>query len=104
MAQLAPHIDKTNSALKDKFLDEAKFYKVCIIGRDLKYVFTLRSALKVKWTRVPDLVERRRVFLKGGFAYVPESEQSSIVFQEFQTNLNKALEVKVPALTLCHLV
>ncbi|THH14337.1 hypothetical protein EW146_g5968, partial [Bondarzewia mesenterica] len=47
---------------------------------------------KVKWTRVPDLIERRRVFLKGGWAYVPGREQSSIVFQEFQTNLEKALE------------
>jgi DNA primase large subunit len=48
----------------------------------------------VKWTQVPDLVEKRRVFLKGGWAYVPGREQSSIVYQEFETNLMKALEVK----------
>lgn len=48
---------------------------------------------KVKWTRVPDLVEKRKVFLKGGMAYVPMKEQSSIVFQEFQKSLEKALEV-----------
>ncbi|KAF8163232.1 eukaryotic and archaeal DNA primase, large subunit-domain-containing protein [Crassisporium funariophilum] len=48
---------------------------------------------KVKWTRVPDLVEKRRVFLKGGWAYVPSREQSSIVFQEFEDHLEKALEV-----------
>ncbi|TFK42657.1 eukaryotic and archaeal DNA primase, large subunit-domain-containing protein [Crucibulum laeve] len=48
---------------------------------------------KVKWTRVPDLVEKRRVFLKGGFAYVPGREQSSIVFQEFEVQLGKALEM-----------
>ncbi|THH01245.1 hypothetical protein EW026_g1417 [Hermanssonia centrifuga] len=47
---------------------------------------------KVKWTRVPDLVEKRKVFLKDGMAYVPAREQSSIVFQEFSSSLEKALE------------
>jgi DNA primase large subunit len=53
----------------------------------------MTSFMKVKWTRVPDLVEKRRVFLKNGWAYVPGKEQSSIVFQEFQVQLEKALEV-----------
>ena len=48
---------------------------------------------QVKWTRVPDLVEKRRVFLRNGWAYVPSREQSSIVFQEFQIRLERALEV-----------
>ena len=51
-------------------------------------------ALKVKWTRVPDLVERRKVFLKKGWAYVPAIEQSSIVFQAFESHLMKDLEVR----------
>jgi DNA primase large subunit len=49
--------------------------------------------LQVRWTSVPDLVEKRKVFLKDGWAYVPSKEQSSIVFQEFQTRLEQALEV-----------
>jgi DNA primase large subunit len=49
---------------------------------------------KVPWTRVPDLVERRRVVLRGGVAYVAGREQSSIVFQQFHTDLEKALEVR----------
>ncbi|KAI0006096.1 DNA primase large subunit [Russula compacta] len=53
---------------------------------------------KVKWTSVPDLVEKRRVFLKDGWAYVPSREQSSIVFQEFQTRLEQALEMTAKAL------
>lgn len=53
----------------------------------------------MKWTRVPDLVERRKVFLKGGWAYVPHREQSSIVFQEFEDHLERALEVCDP--TFC---
>ena len=48
---------------------------------------------QVKWSRVPDLVEKRKVFLKAGWAYVPSRQQSSIVFQEFDVHLEKALEV-----------
>ena len=50
--------------------------------------------LKVKWTRIPDLVEKRRVVLKRGWAYVPGKEQSALVFHEFQTTLERALEVR----------
>ncbi|KAJ6496616.1 eukaryotic and archaeal DNA primase, large subunit-domain-containing protein [Mycena vitilis] len=46
---------------------------------------------KVRWTRVPDLVDKRKVFLKGGWAYVPSREQSSIVYQEFETHLERDL-------------
>ncbi|KAK7693362.1 hypothetical protein QCA50_002930 [Cerrena zonata] len=53
---------------------------------------------KVKWTRVPDLVEKRKVFLKDGMAYVPQREQSSIIFQEYQKSLEKALELTAKAL------
>ncbi|EIN07484.1 DNA primase large subunit [Punctularia strigosozonata HHB-11173 SS5] len=48
--------------------------------------------VKVRWTRVPDLVEKRRVFLKQGMAWVPSSQQSSIVFQAFQSSLEEALK------------
>lgn len=64
-----------------------------------KYVLSLWkilshiNAFQVKWSRVPDLVEKRRVFLKRGWAYVPSQEQSSIIFQEFETQLDKALEM-----------
>jgi len=48
---------------------------------------------KVRWTRVPRLVESRRVFLRGGMAYVPSREQSSFIIQEFQNNLEDGLLV-----------
>lgn len=47
------------------------------------------------WTRVPDLVATRRVFLRGGYAFVPSSLQSSIVFQAFTNQLSLALEKTV---------
>ena len=39
------------------------------------------------------MVEKRKVVLKAGMAYVPASEQASIVLQEFQSHLEKDLEV-----------
>ena len=49
---------------------------------------------------MPDLVEKRKVFVKAGYAYVPAHEQSSIVFQEFESQLEKSLEVSKHAQTL----
>lgn len=56
------------------------------------------SWFKVDWERVPELVESRRVFLRGGKAYVPGREQSSMVVAEFTGRLDRALEVCPP----CH--
>jgi DNA primase large subunit len=47
---------------------------------------------KVPWTKVLDLVEKRKVFLRGGVAWVPMREQASLVFAEFSNRLNKELE------------
>lgn len=57
----------------------------------------LKDNIQVKWTRVPELVGKRQVVLKRGWAYVPAKEQASIVFQEFQTKLEDALEVSAQA-------
>jgi DNA primase large subunit len=48
---------------------------------------------KVDWERVPELVEQRRVLVKGGKAYVPQKEQLSLVVDEFTRQLDKGLEV-----------
>ncbi|CUS08469.1 unnamed protein product [Tuber aestivum] len=47
---------------------------------------------KVDWERVYDLVDQRKVLLRGGKAYVPESQQPSLVIAEFTARLEKALE------------
>ena len=52
-----------------------------------------RNWFKVDWTRVPELVERRTVFIKKGKAYVPIKEQQSMVIAEFKNRLDKGLEV-----------
>jgi DNA primase large subunit len=51
------------------------------------------SWFKVDWTRVPELVERRGVFVRAGKAYVPGREQASMVVAEFGSRLERALEV-----------
>ncbi|KAH7339642.1 DNA primase large subunit [Rhizoctonia solani] len=47
---------------------------------------------KVHWTRVTDLVATRKVYLERGYAYVPSKDQNSIVYQEFSSRLERALE------------
>ncbi|KAI9777919.1 MAG: hypothetical protein M1839_008454 [Geoglossum umbratile] len=53
---------------------------------------------KVEWERVPELVETRKVLLKGGKAYVPIREQLSLIVAEFSSRLEKALELTSRAL------
>ena len=53
---------------------------------------------KVDWTRVPELVEYRTVFLRKGKAYVPMREQTSMIMTEFTNRLEKALELTSRAL------
>lgn len=56
------------------------------------------SWFKVNWTRVPELVEHRTIFLSKGMAYVPMREQTSMVMTEFTNRLEKALEMTSRAL------
>jgi len=51
------------------------------------------SFVKVDWDRVTDLVEQRRVFLKGGKAYVPLSMQMSLLMTEFTSRLERGMDV-----------
>lgn len=53
---------------------------------------------KVDWTRVPDLVEQRRVFLRAGKAYVPAREQPAMICAEFADRLERAMLVTARAL------
>ncbi|KAJ2936721.1 hypothetical protein H1R20_g374, partial [Candolleomyces eurysporus] len=82
---------------EEKTAYDTELYSVYNIGSkkeaERRAAFEKEKYLKVKWSRVPDLVEKRRVFLKRGWAYVPSQEQSSIIFQEFETQLDKVLEM-----------
>ncbi|PGH23238.1 hypothetical protein AJ80_02654 [Polytolypa hystricis UAMH7299] len=56
------------------------------------------SWFKVDWDKVPELVERRGVFLRKGKAYVPMREQLSMILAEFTARLERALEFTSRAL------
>lgn len=76
----------------------AEQLKKCIWAnsKDREDTFRSESWFKVPWYTVPDLVGQRRVFIKGGMAYVPQSLQISLVLQEFTSRLEAALEVSAP--------
>ncbi|GAA5940600.1 DNA primase subunit PRI2 [Sporobolomyces koalae] len=56
------------------------------------------SFFKVDWTKVTDLVGQRKVFLKAGKAYVPSSQEFSLVAAEFAARLSRGLELTAKAL------
>lgn len=49
---------------------------------------------KVDWEKVPELIERRAVFIRKGKAYVPQREQLSMVIADFTARLEKAMEAR----------
>ena len=56
------------------------------------------SFVQVPWYRVPDLVEKRKVFVHKGTAWIPTREQASLVLAEFQGRLQTQLELTARAL------
>lgn len=56
------------------------------------------SYFKVEWTKVPDLVSMRKVLIIAGMAYVPVSEQSSMISAEYAERLANALQMTARAL------
>ncbi|KAL8694418.1 MAG: hypothetical protein Q9218_000910 [Villophora microphyllina] len=53
---------------------------------------------KVDFETISELVEARRIFVKGGKAFVPTKEQMSIVLADFHDRLNRGLELTARAL------
>ena len=72
--ELAPHLANATPSLRRNEMDESGWFKV-------------------DWDTVPELVESRRVYVKGGQAYVPAREQMTMVLAEFEARLEKGLEV-----------
>ncbi|XP_063047938.1 DNA primase large subunit [Engraulis encrasicolus] len=53
---------------------------------------------KVPFQDALDLVRSRKVFLKGGYAYIPHQDIISIVLNDFRTRLSKALALTARSL------
>ncbi|KAL4400882.1 DNA primase subunit Pri2 [Malassezia pachydermatis] len=60
--------------------------------------FDSETFVQVPWHRVPDLIEKRKVFVHRGTAWIPNKEQSSLVLAEFQNQLQTQLEQTARAL------
>ncbi|RXK40958.1 DNA primase large subunit [Tremella mesenterica] len=73
-------------------MSSASQLRTCL-GQGKEDTFKVESWFKVPWWTVPDLVGSRRVFIKGGMAYVPQSLQLSLVLQAFAARLERALEI-----------
>ncbi|KAK9473199.1 eukaryotic and archaeal DNA primase, large subunit-domain-containing protein [Dipodascopsis tothii] len=56
------------------------------------------SYFKVDFERVPDLIEARSVFLRGGKAYIASAQQLMVVMSEFESRLMRGLELTARAL------
>ncbi|SJX64099.1 related to PRI2-DNA-directed DNA polymerase alpha, 58 KD subunit (DNA primase) [Sporisorium reilianum f. sp. reilianum] len=80
--------------------EEKRSYREQLVATHPKMASTFESEtfFKVDWTRVTDLVEKRRVFMQAGQAWVPIKEQSSLVLAEFQSRLLRDLEMTARAL------
>ncbi|PHH50443.1 putative DNA primase large subunit [Ceratocystis fimbriata CBS 114723] len=52
---------------------------------------------KVDWMRVPELVESRKAYLRGGKAYVPGREQTAMICAEFSKHMEQQLELTARA-------
>lgn len=80
--------------------EEKRTYREQLVATHPKMASTFESEtfFKVNWTRVTDLVEKRRVFMRAGQAWVPVKEQASLVLAEFQSRLLRDLEMTARAL------
>ena len=56
---------------------------------------------KVKWVQAMDLVQHRRVLLRGGYAFVPRDKLVNLVISKFRTNVSAPRASCVRALALC---
>lgn len=78
-AHLVPIDDKAKSALLEDL-------KCCSPGKEADDFF------RVPFEYVPDLVARRTVLVRGGWAYVAKSESFAIILSRFRDNLEHWME------------
>lgn len=62
-------------------------------------IFEKEIFYKIPFEQVADLVQRRVVYINKGTAYVPSSEQLSLILNEFKKNLRDSMEYLAGMLT-----
>lgn len=71
----------------------SKELSACLWGKERSVEVKDLEWFKVPWTQVPDLIATRRVYVRAGVAYVPQSLQIALVLQAFSSRLETALEL-----------
>lgn len=61
--------------------------------------YAAENYIKADWWTVPDLVARRGVYLRAGKAFVPDSQQLSLIANEYSKSLEKALDATARVLS-----
>lgn len=83
-------VESLNLGWREAPEEEREYYKNQLRAASPKQQVENRY-FKIEFTNVPALVGRREVFLHKGFAFVPESQELSIISSEFATRLEKAM-------------
>jgi len=84
------------SGIRPERMREESFFKVSLMAFSVSILAVLTRSLcglQVDWTKVTDLVGQRKVLLRAGKAYVPSSQEFSLVAAEFASRLSRGLEV-----------
>jgi DNA primase large subunit len=90
-AWLSAHNLKYKAISKDEAFALSKELSATLAARREPGETEKQEHYKVPFEEVIDLVRQRRVFLKGGFAYVPASDLVSIVTTRVRSHLSKQL-------------
>ncbi|CDS08326.1 hypothetical protein LRAMOSA02274 [Lichtheimia ramosa] len=83
--------------IRDK-LEACAVWKASKANQSTRAIVDSETYFKVDFEKVPDLLSNRSVYIEGGVAYVPMSDQVSLVMDEFRRMLSAALEATAKAL------
>lgn len=72
-------------------VDLTKYQRKQLTNDDVWEIMRTQKVGKLPWSYVPDLVSNRKVFIKGGYAYVPEFLQLNLIANEYQHRLEQEL-------------
>ncbi|XP_036403246.1 DNA primase large subunit [Megalops cyprinoides] len=88
------HYDTISSEEKENLMDKLVHSTFTVSGTTV----VEQDFYKVPFQDALDLVRTRKVFLKGGYAYIPHQDIVTIVLNDFRTRLSKALALTARSL------
>ncbi|CAB1312896.1 unnamed protein product, partial [Coregonus sp. 'balchen'] len=83
---------------KNNLMDKLINSRFAVSGTTVDY----QDFYKVPFQDALDLVRTRKVYLKGGYVYIPHQDIVTIVLNDFRTRLSKALAIHITSFTARH--